>query len=177
MLPCVRSLFISYSAKCYYILSRLLLSSCRWQRKLSNLSACAKSTAGYWPCHDDDEVELVPLVAKVTIGAKNSQGHHLDDHFHSEESEDAVVQYLKKHGEKNKHTQIELQQHEQEGIYFFSAERHQVLVLRFLISMESARSCGSASGGCLRRTLLSPLVSFIPAGNSSGLAWLWLCLY
>lgn len=59
--------------------------------------------AGYQPCHDDDEVKLVPLVTEVTIGAKNPQGHHLDDHFHSEESKDAVVQHLKKDGEENRH--------------------------------------------------------------------------
>lgn len=53
-----------------------------------------QSIVGYKPCHDNDEVKLVPLVPKVTIRAKNSQGHHLDDHFHSEESKDAVVQYL-----------------------------------------------------------------------------------
>lgn len=47
------------------------------------------------PGHDDDKVELVPPVAKITVGAENPKRHHLDDHFHGEESEDAVVQHLK----------------------------------------------------------------------------------
>lgn len=49
---------------------------------------------GYQPCHDNDKVKLIPLVIKVTLGAKNSQGHHLDNHFHRKESEDAVIQHL-----------------------------------------------------------------------------------
>lgn len=51
---------------------------------------------GYRPGHDNDEVQLVPLVAEVTIGAKNSQRHHLDDHFHGKESKDAIIQNLQK---------------------------------------------------------------------------------
>lgn len=49
---------------------------------------------GYQPCHDNNKVELVPLVAEVTIGAKNSKGHHLDDHLHRKEGKDAIVQHL-----------------------------------------------------------------------------------
>lgn len=54
-----------------------------------------RNSEGYSPGHDDDKVKLVPPVAKVTIRAENSQCHHLDDHFHREESKDTVVQDLK----------------------------------------------------------------------------------
>lgn len=48
----------------------------------------------YRPCHNNDKVELVPFVAEVTIGAKNSKSHHLYDHLHRKENEDAIIQYL-----------------------------------------------------------------------------------
>lgn len=50
---------------------------------------------GHLPSHDDDKVQLVPPVTQVTVGAEDPQRHHLDDHFHGEEREDAVVQHLK----------------------------------------------------------------------------------
>lgn len=53
------------------------------------------SIVGHPPRHDDDKVQLVPLVAKVTVAAKNPQGHHLDDHFHRKESKYTVIQNLK----------------------------------------------------------------------------------
>lgn len=46
------------------------------------------------PCHDNEEVQAVPRVAKITIYSKNPQGDHFDDHFHSEEGEDAVIKRL-----------------------------------------------------------------------------------
>lgn len=52
------------------------------------------------PGHDDDKVELVPPVAKITVGAENPQRHHLDDHLHGKESKNAVVQHLKQRGNK-----------------------------------------------------------------------------
>lgn len=49
----------------------------------------------YLPSHDNDKVKLVPLVAKVTIWSENSQRHHLNYHFHGEESKNTVIQDLK----------------------------------------------------------------------------------
>lgn len=121
---------------------------------------------GYRPGHDNDEVQLVPLVAEVTIGAKNSQRHHLDDHFHGKESKDAIIQYLQKN------TQVELRQSEQEDIIrqnkvgsSFKFPHH--------VSIEAEVEPVEVVA---KNKFLSPLVRFIPAGNSSGLAWLRLCL-
>ncbi len=46
------------------------------------------------PCHDNEEVQAVPCVTKVTLWSKNPQGYHFDDHLHSKEGEDAVIKHL-----------------------------------------------------------------------------------
>lgn len=46
------------------------------------------------PCHDNEEVQAVPGVTKVTLWSKNPQGYHFDDHLHSKEGEDAVIKRL-----------------------------------------------------------------------------------
>lgn len=63
-----------------------------------------KPAESHSPGHDDDKIKLVPLVAKVTIRAENPQRHHLDDHFHREESKDAVVQDLEEQGDRHRQT-------------------------------------------------------------------------
>ena len=70
------------------------------------------------PRHDDEEVKPVPCVAEVTFRAEDPQGHHLDDHLHREEGEDAVVQNLPAqytHTHTNTHTHIHTHTHAKIG--------------------------------------------------------------
>lgn len=44
------------------------------------------------PSHDDEEVEPVPAVGEVGVGAAgNAHGQHLDDHLRGEEGKDNVI--------------------------------------------------------------------------------------
>lgn len=133
-----------------------------------------QSIVGYEPCHDNDEVKLVPLVPKVTISAKNSQGHHLDDHFHSEESKDTVVQHLVR----QTNTQLELMfdpDNNNNNRKSTSCQKEEVTFLTLMSSCINTVTYWK-SVEVSEWEFLSPLVGFIPVGNSSGLAWLWLCL-
>lgn len=47
------------------------------------------------PSHNNEEIQAVPGVSKVTLLAKDTQGHHLQDHFHGKEDEDEIIKYLK----------------------------------------------------------------------------------
>ena len=48
----------------------------------------------YLPCHDNEEIQSVPCVPKVTLLAKNAQGHHLEHHLHGKEDKDEVIKDL-----------------------------------------------------------------------------------
>lgn len=84
---------------------------------ISQLTACKSSSRSLWisftvvimaecmsdkwekrqdssPCHDNEEVQAVPCVTKVTLWSKYPQGYHFNDHLHSKEGEDAVIKCL-----------------------------------------------------------------------------------
>lgn len=46
------------------------------------------------PGHHYEEVQAVPCVSKVTLLAKDPQGHHLDHHLNGKECEDEVIEVL-----------------------------------------------------------------------------------
>lgn len=51
------------------------------------------------PGHHYEEVQAVPCVSKVTLLAKDPQGHHLDHHLDGKEREDEVIEVLQNKAE------------------------------------------------------------------------------
>lgn len=58
------------------------------------------------PGHHYEEVQAVPCVSKVTLLAKDPQGHHLDHHLNGKECEDEVIEVLQNKAEGGRKTSI-----------------------------------------------------------------------
>ena len=46
------------------------------------------------PSQNDEEVQAVPGISKVTLLPEDAQGHHLDDHLDGKERKDEVIKVL-----------------------------------------------------------------------------------
>lgn len=53
-----------------------------------------KKTEVLLPCHDDEKVQSVPSIAKITATAKDPQSHHLHHHLQCKENIDKCIESL-----------------------------------------------------------------------------------
>ena len=47
------------------------------------------------PSHNNDKIEEIPPVSKITTAPKQSHGCHFDQHFQEEESEEKTLELFK----------------------------------------------------------------------------------
>ena len=81
---------------CVHVCGRVFVSAFECVCVCAFECVCVYSVC-HSPSQNDEEVQAVPGISKVTLLPEDAQGHHLDDHLDGKERKDEVIKVLEQH--------------------------------------------------------------------------------